>query len=258
MTTLQNLSKPVYSNVTERVSLSTYKLGRVDGLHPIPRPSDRGHGAIGQSTDWYFVGPEIPRFIQEQYVNLLASAAPVAASRDDKPERCAAGYRAATVTSSTPTTRERAALIMPQAARFRVFAYIYSSRESEPYKVLELKPRDADIEWVVSISNEKSVAPDGKTLTPNRPGGKPLSTKAASPPTNCKVGAKPNLAWLALEKDAAGNPTGRLHVIGNEGEASGGPLKGDPDFNGAFPDPFLFQNDWLIQQRTGRSRRQWN
>src|SRR5262249_24781578 len=112
---------------------------------------------------------------------------------------------------------EKSRRIMPQAARFRVFAYIYDSRDSNfPYKVLELKPSDADIEWAIAVSNEKSVAPDGKTLTPNRPGAKTLSTKASSPPTNCKDGTKPNLAWLMLEKDANGKPTGRLHVIGNE------------------------------------------
>ena len=206
-----------------------------------------GMARFGPSTDWYFLGPEVPRFLQEQYPNLRHRPNPLrhpATTNASAPQPDTGSYRDKFIDPHDDTGKSRR--IMPQAARFRVFAYVYSSRESDwPYKVLELKPRDADIEWVVSISNEKSVAPDGKTLTPNRPGGKPLSTKAASPPTNCKVGAKPNLAWLALEKDAAGNPTGRLHVIGNEGEASGGPLKGDPDSNEAFPDPFLFQNDWF-------------
>ena len=29
-----------------------------------------GMARFGPSTDWYFLGPEIPRFLQEQYPNL--------------------------------------------------------------------------------------------------------------------------------------------------------------------------------------------
>jgi hypothetical protein len=71
-----------------------------------------------------------------------------------------------------------------------------------------------------------------------------LSTKVSSPHTNCQVGTFPNLGWLTLEKDTTGKPTGRLHVIGNEGDARGGPFKASKTSNDPFPPPFLFQDDW--------------
>src|SRR5262245_49805056 len=132
-----------------------------------------GMARFGASTDWYFLGPEVPRFVQEQYPNLRHQPNPLrhpATTNSSAPQPDTGSYRDKFVDPDT-AHQEKSRRIMPQAARFRVFAYIYDSRDSNfPYKVLELKPSDADIEWAIAVSNEKSVAPDGKTLTPNRPG----------------------------------------------------------------------------------------
>ena len=36
-----------------------------------------GMARIGPSKDWYFLGPEIPRFIQEQFANLRHTPQPL-------------------------------------------------------------------------------------------------------------------------------------------------------------------------------------
>jgi L-Lysine epsilon oxidase N-terminal/L-lysine epsilon oxidase C-terminal domain len=199
-----------------------------------------GMARIGQSTDWYFVGPEVPRFIQEQYVNLRHRPHPLrhpATTNPNAAQPDPGRYR----DKSTPTP-----LIMPQAARFRVFAYIYDRGQNEPYKVMELKPEHAEIAWTVTVANAKAVKRESgvSTVVPNEPGPKPLFTKISSPHTNCQTGMLPNLAWLTLEKDDTNKPTGRLHVIGNEGKAEGGPLPPPPTPTAPFPAVYLYQNGW--------------
>jgi hypothetical protein len=227
-------------------------------IHP-----SMGMARIGQSKDWYFLGPEIPRFLQEQYPNLRHAPSPL---------RHPATANPAAVQPDQGNYRDKSdkKQIMPQAARFRVFAYIYNGEERDPYKVVEVTSADADIEWKVELANVKSVkmTADGKKVDPNKPEGN-LSTKSFSPTANskdCQVGSLPNLAWLKLEteKDAAllanqqpatgaeGKPTGRLHVIGNEGNVNGGALKtksGDLTLTGEYP--FLYQDEWYDSAADG-------
>jgi L-lysine epsilon oxidase-like protein len=198
-----------------------------------------GMARFGVSTAWYFLGPEIPRFIQEQFPRLRQQPQP---RRHPAPAHSDA--EADTLKPDAGRYRDKGNSTMPQAARFRVFAYVYSRGDSEPYRVMELKPEHADIEWTVTVANAKSVSADDKAVDPNEPGARPLATKASSPPANCQTGSLPNLAWLALEKDAGGSQTGRLLVIGNEGDADGGAFKPDPTPADSFPRPFLFQNAW--------------
>jgi hypothetical protein len=185
-----------------------------------------GMARIGPSTDWYFLGPEIPRFLQELYPKLRHRPNPL---------RHPAG-NAGAATPDEGRYRDKSNNIMPQATRFRVFAYFYNRGEGDPYKVLELTSADADIEWRVTLANVKSVKADEKTLDRNEPGEKQLSTKGSSPFTDCKTGTLPNLAYLMLETDSGGAPTGRLHVVGNEGKADGGALD--------MPNPNLYQDGW--------------
>jgi hypothetical protein len=226
-----------------------------------------GMARIGSSKDWYFLGPEIPRFLQEQYPNLRHVPSPL---------------RHPATTNSTAAQPDQGNYrdkgdkkqIMPQAARFRVFAYVYNGDERDPYKVVEVTSADADIEWKVKLANVKSVKgpSDSRSVDPNAPPEKPLSTKAPSPPagwTDCKTssGSLPNLAYLKLEteKDVAllantqpaagaeGKWTGRLHVIGNEGDINGDTLKtskGDLTLTGG-ENPFLYQNQWYDSAADG-------
>jgi hypothetical protein len=205
-----------------------------------------GMARFGPSTDWYFLGPEVPRFVQERYPNLrhqpIPLRHPASPTSSNPPQPDTGSYRDKYVDADT-THPEKSRRIMPQAARFRVFAYVYAVGDNDawPYKVFELKPEDADIEWTVTVRNQKSVTADGKSVAPDSPVVPPLSTKASSPPIKCQNSTNPNfpnLAWLKLEKDANDKLTGRLHVIGNEGKASGGPLN-------PFPGPYLFQNNWF-------------
>jgi hypothetical protein len=201
-----------------------------------------GMARIGKSKDWYFLGPEIPRFIQEQFANLRHRPQPLRhpdTANANAPTPDSGRYR----DKSTPTP-----LIMPQAQRFRVFAYVYDEGKNEPDKVIELTTDLAEIEWTVTLANAKSVTTANSNIevVPNRPGPKSLSTKTASPATNCQTDLFPNLGWLTLEKDAANKPTGRLHVIGNEGNINGGPYQSneEPTLSDPFPPPHLFQYDW--------------
>ena len=202
-----------------------------------------GMARMGKSPDWYFLGPEIPRFIQERFPNLrqqpvalrhpngsAAAAVPEANSYRDKKKLNPADKFGAT---------------MPQAARFRVFAYFYKPGIAPPYKVLELKPEHADIEWTVTLANQKGVNAAGTAVDPNKPPARTVSTKTSTPHQQFKSGSKPNLGWMTLEKTSSGTPSGRLHVIGNEGDATAGPSHAPPtSFRRIDGSAYLYQNDW--------------
>lgn len=204
-----------------------------------------GMARIGKSPDWYFLGPEIPRFIQEQFPKLRQQPVPLKhpnGSGDDASKPEVNSFRDKTKLDPA----DKFGATMPQAARFRVFAYFYTPGIIEPYKVLELKPEHADIEWTVTLANQKGVIKvnDKLLVNANTPEPVTLSTKAATPAQKCEMTDKPNLAWVTLEK-IAGVHTNRLHVIGNEGEADGilpfKRLQGSADSLGGA---LLFQNDW--------------
>lgn len=188
-----------------------------------------GMARMGKSADWYFLGPEIPRFIQEQYPNLRQQPVPLRHPNGS----------ALAPTPDLNRYRDKAGAIMPQAARFRVFAYFYTPGIAEPYKVMELKPQHADIEWTVTLANQKAVN-SAKAVTPNTPAAVTLTTKAVTAPQKCQASGTPNLGWVALEKDAGGTPTNRLHLIGNEGAADGTL----PFSRSSGGNAFLYQDDW--------------
>ena len=100
-----------------------------------------GMARMGESQDWYFLGPEIPRFIQEQFPNLRHAPVPVR-----HPKAATSG----SVAPEKGRYRDRAGKIMPQAARFRVFAYVYNTYQTgeynPPFRVMELQRNHADIE----------------------------------------------------------------------------------------------------------------
>src|SRR5688572_24050989 len=87
-----------------------------------------GMARFGESRHWYFVAPEFPVFLREQFPNLRPQPVP---------------RRHPALPAETPPTpgagrfRDKNDRIMPQAARFRVFAYVYNTGSNEPYKVAE-------------------------------------------------------------------------------------------------------------------------
>jgi hypothetical protein len=52
-----------------------------------------GMARIGPSKDWYFLGPEIPRFIQEQFANLRHTPQPLRHPASTNHKRRGAGHR---------------------------------------------------------------------------------------------------------------------------------------------------------------------
>ncbi len=191
-----------------------------------------GMARIGPSQSWYFLGPEVPRFLQEQYPNLRHSPQPL--------KHPASGLLPA-VKPDTDCYRDTNEDLMPQAARFRVYAYLYTPGDREPYQIFELTTALADIEWHVELANFKGVKTVGSGLEidPNTPGSKAMSTRDATAPTICQSTSSPGLptlGWLKLETNTSNKPNGRLHVIGNEGAVKGTAFS-------EFP-PTLYEDDW--------------
>lgn len=181
-----------------------------------------GMARFGESKQWYFLGPELPQFIQEQIPNVRHR--PLALRHPDAPAGPAPAKPAA------GRIRDATGLLLPQAARFRVFAYIYDNGTREPYKVVEVTAADADITWTVTLANRKTVK--SGVVAPNDPAPVTLQTSPASPASKvAKGGGLPNLAWLTLEASS-----GRLHLIGNEGE--------DKNEQSGTPGRSLFEDDW--------------
>jgi L-Lysine epsilon oxidase N-terminal/L-lysine epsilon oxidase C-terminal domain len=187
-----------------------------------------GMARFGESTEWYFHGPQFPRFMQEQFPNLRHKS--VALRHPSKP--------AAPPHPAQPADgqfRDVAGDTMPQAARFRIFAYAFNVGSHEPYRVVEVTSADADIEWTVTLANRKTVRSATGKVEVNDPAPVKMTTNPLSPPATCqKPGSFPNLAWLKIE-----DGTTRLHVIGNEGIDLN--LQPTP----AAPAQRLYQLDWF-------------
>jgi L-lysine epsilon oxidase-like protein len=198
-----------------------------------------GMARFGESTDWYFLGPEIPRFLQEQYPNLRHRPRPLKHPFLPDP---------AAELPADGKYRDKKKKIMPQAARFRVYAYFFDRGTGTVYRVMEITTTHADIEWRVELANVKGVKVPTDDVDPNQPFEVELRTKTNTPAMNCRQDTGlPNLAYLALEKDSGGTPNGRLHVIGNEGE----PTK---RADATFKQLEIFQDGWQDNAADGTVR----
>ena len=114
--------------------------------------------------------------------------------------------------------------------------------------MLEVTTDDADIVWTVNIANKKSEKKPPPKPPANRDEniGTPATLNTKSPTFTCqrlrpKAGL-PNLGYMFLERNdnEVSKVTGRLHVIGNEGEFKG---TTDPG-NGPTDRTTLWSDDW--------------
>ncbi|RWC50477.1 MAG: hypothetical protein EOS55_00655 [Mesorhizobium sp.] len=198
-----------------------------------------GCARFGGSVEAYHLACEFPMFLQEQFPDLRFKPRPRTHPRSFFGTGVAADAAAsapgtlATFEIFNPPAlgfankfKDAAGDIFPQAARFRVFAYVYADDVSgHPVQVFEITPDLATIQWKVNIANKKSVigAADPSPNTTNAP----VELDTASAALECKrmrpVPGRPNLAYLMIERDEADKArvTNRLHVIGNEGEIQG-------------------------------------
>jgi hypothetical protein len=209
-----------------------------------------GCARMGNSENAYYLASEFPQFMQEEFPKLRLRPKPRNHPKDffgvNETAANAPGdlahfqiYRSAP--SIQNKFREDDLTIFPQAARFRVFAYVYFAEDSRhPDNVFEVTTELADIVWKVNIANKKSK----KTTAPKRDPDANLTTTSTDIDTagaqlRCDrirpVPGMPALAYLFLERDDADKSkvTGRLHVIGNEGD-----IQGTDDLVG------LWSDDW--------------
>ena len=134
-----------------------------------------GMARFGDSPNWYFLGPEFPRFIQEQFPKTAHKPAPLAMPG-----------QAADPSNAKPngkTFRDSLGHIMPQAARFRVFAYFFNKGEHHPYRVEEVKATEAEIEWTATVANLKTF--ESGANIPNDPPAETLRTGSATTRATC-------------------------------------------------------------------------
>ena len=193
-----------------------------------------GLARYGDSLDLYYVASDFPQFMQEYFPktrNLPRSRT--------HPDKLAAAWVSGKKTGNLATYdifdsslgadenyKDNNKKIKPQAARFRVFAYVYSRLgATEPRLVFEVDADTADITWTVELANRKSneAGADIDTVTPATVVEAKQSGAATLEAIRLKVGSRPTLAYLMLERNAADKAklTGRLHLIGNEGECAG-------------------------------------
>jgi hypothetical protein len=205
-----------------------------------------GCARMGNSKAAYYLASEFPYFLQEEFSNLRF--APKLRTHPLSPAGVAAGASSAALASFSVDDltsayqnkfKEAAGKIFPQAARFRVFAYVYDDeKSSHTSNVFEVTTDLADITWKVNIANKKSqktgvAGPDANLTVATTD----LSTTATG--LVCKQirpkSTMPTLGYILLERDPADKlkVNGRLHVIGNEG-----------DLVGSSEPTSLWSNDW--------------
>jgi hypothetical protein len=209
-----------------------------------------GCARMGNSENAYYLASEFPQFMQEEFPKLRLRPKPrrhpkeffgVNETAANAPGDLADWQIFRTGPSIQNKFREDDRRIFPQAARFRVFAYVYFDEDSRhPDTVFEVTTQLADIVWKVNIANKKSK----KTTVPKRDPDANLTLTSTDLDTDgaqlrCDrirpVPGLPALAYLFLERDEADKAkvTGRLHVIGNEGD-----IQGTEDLGG------LWNDDW--------------
>lgn len=208
-----------------------------------------GCARMGNSDKAYHLASEFPYFLQEEFPNLRFKPKPRVHPKKFFPNDVVSSATGVLAThqiyDTTPAFqnkfKEDKGKIFPQAARFRVFAYVYDDMDQEmrlPHGVFEVTADLADITWKVNIANKKSqkeTAVDPHENLTNT--SSDLDTADTS--LICKrlrpVPGLPNLAYIFLERDDADKSkvTGRLHVIGNEGE-----------FVGTEAPSSLWSDDW--------------
>ncbi len=206
-----------------------------------------GCARMGDSQKAYHLASEFPYFLQEQFPKLRFKPKPRTHPRsffkksDGTEDVVAASATGNPVTyniyDTTPAFqnkfKEAEGIIFPQAARFRVFAYVYGAADSQwpTDGVFEVTTAIADITWKVNIANKKTKKTTAPALDPH-PNMTTTDLDTTDLNTNdatllCKrirpVAGLPNLAYVFLERDDRDETkvTGRLHVIGNEGELQG-------------------------------------
>ena len=200
-----------------------------------------GCARMGNSENAYYLASEFPQFMQEEFPSLRFKPKPRRHPKEffgsNETALNAPGTLAdfnifrppAFQTKFTNKFKEDVGIIFPQAARFRVFAYVYFEEEAKhPDRIFEVTTEIAEIVWKVNIANKKSK----KTTAPAADPHPNLTTTPAEIDT---IGAQlrcdrikpvtglPTLAYLFLERNDNDKTkvTGRLHVIGNEGDTVG-------------------------------------
>lgn len=208
-----------------------------------------GCARIGNSDKAYHVASEFPYFLQEAFPNLRFKPKPRVHPKKFFPNDVVSSATGVLATyriyDTTPAFQNRfkeaEGKIFSQAARFRVFAYVYEDVDKRrPQGVFEVTADIADIVWKVNIANKKSKKTTAPAADPHENSTATSSDLDTSDTSLiCKrlrpVPGLPNLAYIFLERDDADQSklTGRLHVIGNDGE-----------FVGTAAPTSLWSDDW--------------
>jgi hypothetical protein len=230
-----------------------------------------GMARIGDSTDAYYLASDFPQYLQEEFDELRLKPRPrvmpptVSASAgtfkifDD--QITPAGNRKATANKF----KDKANKVLPQGARFRVFAYVYRSKDAKnPCRVFEVTTDHADIEWQVKLGNLKaqrsssndivkfqntsSVSVDTRSpdLKRTKVNADTVNLAASGPANNFDL----ELGSMFLERKStnAAQVSGRLHLIGNPGQTA---------YFGSNANPLgssfgaLWTNDWYDSAADG-------
>ena len=193
-----------------------------------------GIARYGNSELAYYVGSDFPRFLQELFPK--TRTLPRARTHPEKVLNFGNGNDTKTVAAAGFTIfnsadsaggddsnyKDTAGHIKPQAARFRVYAYVYSSKDGrETRDVFEVTADMAEITWGVELANLKSrIGNQDTDQTPARAELQATPSKEANVEiTQIKDADRPTLGYMMLERKPgqAGKFTGRMHLIGNNG-----------------------------------------
>ena len=221
---------------------------------------------MGDSPDAYYLASDFPHFMQEAYPELRLRPRPRTMPQDDAGQAPPAPGPFQVFDDQKPPasqkgTRDRfkdkAGKILPQAARFRVFAYCFAGRDAEiPLRVFEVDADQAEIEWRVRLGNHKAQTGSTVHVVENAPAAAVRSDAArllrlpVTPDPVPGQGARPPLAYLFLERRPADKTrvNGRLHLIGNAGELSYFGASGD-EFDEGMGE--LWFDNWFDSEADG-------
>ncbi|MEM7176695.1 MAG: LodA/GoxA family CTQ-dependent oxidase [Pseudomonadota bacterium] len=226
-----------------------------------------GIARMGNSREAYYLASDFPNFLQEQFSSLRLRPQPrtLPGAEPVSTDYTVYNVFAEAQTAAPDRFKDANHAVLPQAARFRVYAYVFNNPDDRhPSRVFEVTSEHAEITWSVQLANLKAeysnedafknlenATPVSLGTADHQPqGGVSRRPVRPDPTPGANPVQRPPLGYMFLERKADGEQiNGRLHLIGNHGETAYIGTDIDDQVGSGLGN--LWTDDWFDSQADG-------